>query len=141
MARPQSTSAGRITRSNVSRSLRDNSVSVLDSWLGAAGPHILPLEERGGNPRTLEGVIENERARLSHAQSILSCLHAALRYAEETRVAEPGYAEVAGLVCRLLRESVHRLDSVYVAPLLARLGNRRSLPTKRRAQRTRGAKR
>lgn len=62
-------------------------------------------------------VIENERGELLRAKSVLGCLYAALLSSGCDEAADA--AEVAR---RLLGDSVDRLDSVYIGPLLDRLG-------------------
>lgn len=120
MARRQSTSAeaGRSSPSEHKnlRLARSDSFRLLFS--GA-----LDGTSRSGG-QSIEHVIEIERARLAHAQSILKCLYGALVYAEESNCAEPGYADVADVALSLIRESVHRLDSVYITPLVAQITRR-----------------
>ena len=86
-------------------------------------PDVLERTSRSDGP-SIEHIIEIERARLTHAQSILKCLHGALIYAEESNGAEPGYADVADVALSLIRESVHRLDSIYITPLVAQISKR-----------------
>ena len=71
--------------------------------------------------KSLEETIEAARGRLSHAQSILGCLHVALLSAEQNERNEPGCADVAAIALRLVREGVHRLDSIYIRPLVEAL--------------------
>jgi len=67
-------------------------------------------------PQSLEQAIESERGRLSAAQSVLRCLHSALLYSEQSSKHATSYAEVASIALRLVREAVHRLDSVHLKP-------------------------
>lgn len=67
---------------------------------------------------SLERTIELERERLSNAQSILGCLHAAMLSAEQGTPPEPGCADVVAAAMRLIREAIHRLDYLHLQPLL-----------------------
>lgn len=120
MARRQSTSAG-AGRSSPSVH-KDLGLAWSDSVRLLFSDGLEGTSRSGGD--SIEHVIEIERARLAHAQSILKCLHGALVYAEESNCAEPGYADVADVALRLIRESVHRLDSVYITPLVAQITRR-----------------
>lgn len=122
MARPQSTSNARALRNGKpqgrGRAPRRTTINTALLTADSFGPSLVGAQ-------TIEQAIENERGRLSHAQSVLKCLRNALLHAEDSNGGEPGYAEVAEIALKLIRESVHRLDSVYLRTLTT---------TKRRAQ-------
>jgi hypothetical protein len=84
-------------------------------------------------PGSLEQAIETERGRLSHAQSILGCLHAALLSAEQKNWHEPGCADVAAIAQKLVREAAHRLDYIYLQPLIDALRRTGPVPGRRRS--------
>lgn len=68
----------------------------------------------------LREAIEEERARLALADSVLGCLWIALEHAEECDdQSVPSFADVAGLAREIVRESINKLDSVHLRPLLA----------------------
>lgn len=128
MARPQST-AGARARKN--RRIEPTSKTLAESSRRAGATHAQPYPGGNGDAAaSLEQAIEFERGRLSNAQSILGCLHAALLSAEERNQPEPGCADVAAMALRLVREAVHRLDYIHLKPLIetlrdARRANRR----------------
>lgn len=116
MARRQSTSDA--------RARRNRPASVGSQWSSSSG--VMSVLHRGTElrsptfwdpdsiPTSIEQAIEHERGRLYHAESVLHCLRAALVHSEASSGGDPGYAEVADIVLRLIRESVHRLDSIYL---------------------------
>jgi hypothetical protein len=69
----------------------------------------------------LREAIEEERSRLALADSVLGCLWMALEHAEECDDTQclPSFADVAGLAREIVRESINKLDSVHMRPLLA----------------------
>ena len=69
----------------------------------------------------LQEAIENERGELARAESVLGCLAFALLYSDWINENPPDYASVAEIARRILSDSVHRLDSVYVNPLIKRI--------------------
>jgi hypothetical protein len=124
MAKPQST-AGTRARKNLR-------IDHSSGQLSARSKHAslecaLPVPNGSEDAHAcLEQAIEVERGRLSNAQSILGCLHAALLSAEERNRPEPGCADVVAIALKLIREAVHRLDYVHLRPLidsLRRAGN------------------
>lgn len=66
----------------------------------------------------LEEAIENERSRLQQAESILVCAHIALENADEEDDDVPYYPDLVDMARKLVRETVHRLDWVYMEPLV-----------------------
>lgn len=78
-------------------------------------------EPEPGDFGPLRTKIEDERGELLRAVSVLRCLYSALL--DLGRDEDPThYADVAEVACRLVQDSVCRLDSVYVGPLLKRIG-------------------
>ena len=71
--------------------------------------------------RPLQEAIENERGELTRAESVLGCLAFALLYSDWVTENPPDYASVAEIARRIVSDSVHRLDSVYVNPLIKRI--------------------
>lgn len=69
----------------------------------------------------LEQAIDAERARLLQVSSVLHCLYEVLLYAEGDDAIT--YAEAAHLAANLIDESVERLDSVRLKPLIEALKN------------------
>jgi len=69
----------------------------------------------------LRAAIEHERGELLRAQSVLGCLSFALLYSDWINEDPPDYASVAEIARRIVSDSVHRLDSVYVGPLIKRI--------------------
>jgi hypothetical protein len=64
----------------------------------------------------LEQAIESERRRLLHVHGVLHCLYEVLLYADgEDAVL---YAEAAHLAAIMIDESVERLDSIRIKPLI-----------------------
>lgn len=120
MAKPQSTAG---TRAGKNRRI-DHSSGQLSARSGRASTEHAPPGPNGSEdahaspPVSLEQAIEVERGRLSNAQSILGCLHAALLNAEERNRPEPGCADVVAIALKLVREAVHRLDYVHLRPLI-----------------------
>jgi hypothetical protein len=116
MAKPQSTAG---TRARKNRRI-DHSSGQLSARSGQASTERAPQSPNGSEDAhaSLEETIEVERGRLSNAQSILGCLHAALLNAEERNRPEPGCADVVAIALKLVREAVHRLDYVHLQPLI-----------------------
>lgn len=131
MAARQSTSGANARRNHRPGSASAAALRRIERRVGAAergrNGAALP-NESGFEPQSLEQAIESERGRLGAAQSVLRCLHAALLYCEENNKNAASYAEVASIALRLIRESVHRLDSLHVKPLVEALrdGNGKS---------------
>ena len=73
----------------------------------------------------LEEAVENERARLSRAQTLLGCVHAAMEYAEADTDDTPYYPDLVDMARKLVREAINRLDSVYLQPLIQPIGEKR----------------
>ena len=71
--------------------------------------------------RPLQEAIENERGELTRAESVLGCLAFALLYSDWITENPPDYASVAEIARRIVGDSVRRLDSVYVNPLIKRI--------------------
>lgn len=69
----------------------------------------------------LQEAIEHERGELTRAQSVLGCLAFALLYSDWINEDPPDYAGVAEMARRIVSDSVDRLDSVYVGPLIKRI--------------------
>jgi hypothetical protein len=68
-------------------------------------------------------IVDEERTHLAQAEAILDCLHIALTHAEEQDVEDndrPYFPYVADIARELVRQSVHRLDSLYLGPRLRR---------------------
>lgn len=62
-------------------------------------------------------IFDEERMHLAQAEAILDCLHFALAHADEQDVEEndrPYFPCVAGIARQLVRQTVHRLDSLYL---------------------------
>ena len=55
--------------------------------------------------------LQAERGRLSHARSVLACLHVALLHSDDVRVRDPDYATAVGIALALVREAADNLDS------------------------------
>jgi len=126
MARRQSTSNARIRRSRaLDKSGESHERKRLIGLLRSPAGFMEFDTEPDPTQHSIEQTIENERGRLSRAQSILKCLHSALVQAEERDSGEPAYADAADIALRLIRESVHRLDSVYVKPLIGSAARRK----------------
>lgn len=72
--------------------------------------------------RALQEAIEAERSRLSQAQSMLECLYLALENRDDSNDGDPNrqiyYPDIVELVRDIVRESVNRLDSIYIRPLV-----------------------
>ena len=62
--------------------------------------------------------VEQERANLSRAESLLECLRIAMEYESQTTTG-PYYPDVAQIAHELVRKSVNALDPIYL-PSLAR---------------------
>lgn len=70
-------------------------------------------ESQPGDFGRLMRKIENERGELLRATSVLRCLYSGLL--DSGRDEDPTYyADVAEVACRLVRDSVDRLDSVVI---------------------------
>ena len=67
----------------------------------------------------LEQTIESERSKLLQANAVLKCLYEVLLYADGEDAIQ--YAEAAHVVSTLIDESVVRLDSVRLRPLIDEL--------------------
>jgi hypothetical protein len=71
---------------------------------------------RSSTTTLLEQAIETERRRLLHVHGVLHCLYEVLLYADgEDAVL---YAEAAHLASIMIDESVERLDSTRIKPLI-----------------------
>jgi len=70
----------------------------------------------------LHEAIEDERARLGKADSVLGCLSMALMDAEQGNDKDlPYFADVADVARKLVRKSINQLDSVRIGPLIDRI--------------------
>jgi hypothetical protein len=67
----------------------------------------------------LEQTIEAERSKLLQANAVLKCLYEVLLYADGEDAIQ--YAEAAHVVSTLIDDSVARLDSVRLRPLVEEL--------------------
>lgn len=80
-------------------------------------------------PCPLESAIEEERSRLSRARAVLGCLQVALlssdRDDEECDVGD--FSDAAAVARELIGESVERLDSANIGPLMRKLRIRESV--------------
>jgi hypothetical protein len=74
----------------------------------------------------LKRIIEEERARLMSAESILECAMLAMDETDHEQANGPYYQNVIGVARDLILKSIDQLDSVRLAPILQRLalGNR-----------------
>jgi hypothetical protein len=82
----------------------------------------LNLNVPAGTPTTqLEQAINAERARLLQVSCVLHCLYEVLLYAEGDDAIT--YAEAAHLAAQLIDESVERLDSVRLKPMIEAIRN------------------
>ena len=70
-------------------------------------------------PRSLQQAIEAERAQLLQAHAVIHCLYEVLLHAEGDDAI--CYAEAAYVAANLIDESVERLDSVRLRPLMDEL--------------------
>jgi hypothetical protein len=78
---------------------------------------------RQASEERLIEIVDEERTHLAQAEAILDCLHIALTHAEEQDVDDndrPYFPYVADIARKLVRQSVHRLDSLYLGPRLRR---------------------
>jgi hypothetical protein len=67
----------------------------------------------------LEQAIESERAKLLQASAVLKCLYEVLLYADGDEAVT--YADAAHLARTVIEDSVGRLDSVRLGPLINEL--------------------
>lgn len=67
----------------------------------------------------LEQTIERERSRLLHVHSVLHCLYEVLLYADDEDAVT--YAEAAHLAAMMVNESVAKLDSTRIKPMIEAL--------------------
>jgi hypothetical protein len=67
----------------------------------------------------LEHAIEQERARLMKAHAVLGCVVLALDSESRNEPGRPYYPVVVELARDLVNESINRLDSVNIYPLLS----------------------
>src|SRR3954463_1140993 len=67
----------------------------------------------------LEQTIESERSKLLQANAVLRCLYEVLLYADGEDAIK--YAEAAHVVSTLIDDSVARLDSIRLRPLIEAL--------------------
>lgn len=126
-----SSRAGRIAKKPPARQPR--TLTVARGELRAVDEDPLGITAPIGEPSSLAQLIEAERARLMFADSVLTCLHEALIAAEVRYRADSSCADVAVIARSLVREAGHRLDSVFVNPLIDVLlrggsGDRRRRP-------------
>jgi hypothetical protein len=71
----------------------------------------------------LEDAIEDERARLMDAESILHCVVIAMSEGDPADTHAPYYQNVIGIAREILVESINRLDSVRMRPILERFAS------------------
>lgn len=83
-------------------------------------------EDAAAIPDLLEA-IEAERNRLMQAESLLQCLLAALQD-EAGEVQGPYYPHVIELARELLTQSIGRLDSVHLRPLIEQARGEKAYP-------------
>jgi hypothetical protein len=113
MASRQSTSKARPGRSRASPSRRTRSTRPKRKR------RVEKPEPQAFGP--LREAIEHERGELTRAQSVLGCLAFALLYSDWITEDPPDYAGVAEMARKIVSDSVDRLDSVYVGPLIKRI--------------------
>ena len=77
-----------------------------------------PRPSRARQLKLLLETVEQERANLSRAESLLECLRIAMEYESQTTTG-PYYPDVAQIAHELVRKSVNALDPIYL-PSLAR---------------------
>lgn len=80
------------------------------------------LPSRTSPPTTLDDAIEQERARMNRACSVLACLSHALLHQEdfEGDPDRPSFSDLAELAHDLVADATHRLDSLYIGHLRRR---------------------
>ncbi len=88
----------------------------------------------GRTPSSLQQAIEAERTQLLRAHAVVHCLYEVLLPAEGDDAID--YAEAAYVAANLIDESVTRLDSVRLRPLMHDLGG--PYPGKNEVRETRG---
>ncbi len=122
MAKPQSTTGTR------ARKIRrnGNGQTVVDDAIGRGA------QPGAVEPVSLQEAIDTERGRLSQAESMLGCLHAALISAEQENRHQPGSADVLAMALRLIKDAIHRLDAACLEPLIRALRSG-ALPRRRRS--------
>lgn len=118
MAKPQSTTGARARKNRAIRPAHRKRSAARASAMGECSEAITREEDEQPPPRSLFQAIEAERSRLTTAQSVLACLREALVAAEQRRALESDFADVASVVQRLVCEAIHRLDFVFLKPLL-----------------------
>ena len=130
MAKPKSTTRVRVRKKVTSRNgAKDFARPCMPT---SSVPLGLEADGQDAPPtQSLSRIIEGERSRLTTAQSVLSCVREALAAAEDREQMPCGYADVVNIAQQLVREAVHRLDSVFVKPFLDGLS---SPPRRRRKQ-------
>ena len=136
MATPQSTTGRRARKKQTAKRRMRKRLPARDGVAAGRGPDVISLAEcHETNPRSLFYAIEAERSRLTTAQAVLGCLREALVAAEQRSDVECDFADVTSVVQELVREAVHRLDIVFLGPLMGALSK---APT---GQRTRASAR
>lgn len=122
MAKPQSTTG---TRARKTRRNGSGQAGIAEAIDTGAYPEADP-------PGSLQEAIDTERGRLSQAESMLGCLHAALISAEQENRHQPGSADVLAMALRLIKDAIHRLDATCLEPLIRALRSG-ALPRRRRS--------
>jgi hypothetical protein len=75
--------------------------------------------------QALKDIIEEERTRLMTAESVLECAMLAMDETDHDQAQGPYYQNVIGVARDLILQSIDRLDSVRLGPMLDKLALRR----------------
>jgi hypothetical protein len=117
MASRQSTSKARPGRNRAPSARRTRSTRLRRQ------PRIEESEPEAFGP--LKDAIENERGELARVNAMLGCLYLSLLYCDWSDEEPCNFADVAKVARRLISDSMDRLDSVYIGPLLKRIASAR----------------
>jgi hypothetical protein len=125
MAKRQSTSNVRARRSRTTLAAdTEHGGAIRKSSVAVNATGVPDLGQGVHQSSSLVDLLQDERGRLSDAQSVLGCLHVALLHADDGRLKEePDYAAAARIALALVREAANRLDYARLQPLVDALSS------------------
>ena len=117
------------TNKNVSRARATRALArKVASSLAPTASRPDPGQSRDGRVlapvQALKDILEEERARLMTAESVLECAMLAMDETDHDQTSGPYYQNVIGVARDLILQTIDHLDSVQVAPILERLALR-----------------
>jgi hypothetical protein len=103
---------------------RDRAARTLARKVALSQPSAVVQSSSLAAVQVLKDLIEEERTRLMTAESVLECAMLAMDETDHDQAQGPYYQNVIGVARDLILQSIDRLDSVRLGPMLDRLALR-----------------